>query len=162
MNLDSSGNTLIMNNIILTKGVQNANLRKSSGKELMSIEAYRLLTSHEKEKKKKKSKYNAKKTEIDGINFDSIGESKRYMELKVLERIGDIFDLKLQLSHKLIINGDLICTYRSDFEYFNREGVYVVEDFKGFRTPEYKIKRNLMKALKGIVILETGCVKGVR
>lgn len=42
------------------------------------------------------SKYNNKKTIVDGITFDSIKESNRYIELKALERIGEIKDLELQ------------------------------------------------------------------
>ena len=42
------------------------------------------------------NKYNAKKTELDGIVFDSRKEAGRYAELKLLERAGHIEDLTLQ------------------------------------------------------------------
>lgn len=44
----------------------------------------------------KTNKYNAKKTIIDGIEFDSRTEAKRYGELKILERGGIISGLTLQ------------------------------------------------------------------
>lgn len=46
------------------------------------------------------------------------------------------------------------CTYVADFVYL-QDGEIIVEDTKGFRTPEYKIKRKLMLFLKGIRIKET-------
>ena len=42
------------------------------------------------------NKYNAKKTEVNGIIFDSRKEAGRYVELKMLEKAGYITDLKLQ------------------------------------------------------------------
>lgn len=46
--------------------------------------------------------------------------------------------------------------YIADFVYVNVEsGAIVVEDCKGMRTPVYRVKRHLMKALFDIDILET-------
>lgn len=101
-------------------------------------------------------KYNAKKCEYQGIIFDSLGEMKRYKELEILVRVGEISDLQRQITHRIVVNDVLICKYKSDFEYVTKSGDHIVEDFKGFRTPEYKIKRNLMLAVNGISILETG------
>ena len=39
------------------------------------------------------SKYRNKKITINGITFDSIKESKRYQELKLLERANEITEL---------------------------------------------------------------------
>lgn len=39
-------------------------------------------------------KYKAKKTEYDGIMFDSKKEAQRYAELKILERAGVIKNLQ--------------------------------------------------------------------
>lgn len=44
----------------------------------------------------KYNKYGNIKTVIDGIKFDSKRESERYLELKLLEKAGEISDLKLQ------------------------------------------------------------------
>ena len=108
------------------------------------------------------NKYGAKRTVLDGISFHSIGESKRYAELKLLERAGEIRELELQKPYDLSINGIHICTYIADFRYIEKGSGLVVEDSKGFRTREYLIKRNLMKAIYGIEIRETGRQKTKR
>ena len=61
-------------------------------------------------------KYNAKKCEYKGIIFDSLGEMKRYKELEVLVRVGEIFDLQRQITHSIVVNDVLICKYKSDFD----------------------------------------------
>lgn len=42
------------------------------------------------------NKYRNKKVQVDMYVFDSIRESQRYKELKLLERAGTITDLELQ------------------------------------------------------------------
>lgn len=70
------------------------------------------------------SKYHNKKVQIDMYVFDSIAESRRYKELALLERAGEIKDLELQpkflLQEGFKKNGK---TYRkieyvADFMYF--------------------------------------------
>lgn len=91
------------------------------------------------------NKYRAIKTEVDGIVFDSKAEARRYSELKMLERLGEIQSLELQPAFKVTINGKNICTYKADFAYFtDRERV--VEDVKGFKTPIYRLKKKLVEA----------------
>ena len=102
------------------------------------------------------SKYNAVKTEVDGIKFDSKLEAKRYSELKMLLRSGIISDLELQKKFELRVNGVLICKYLADFYYLDQSGRQVVEDCKGVRTPIYSIKAKLMIACHGLRMLETG------
>ena len=41
-----------------------------------------------------KSKYHAQPVEIDGVRFDSQKEARRYSELRLLERAGEIKDLQ--------------------------------------------------------------------
>lgn len=102
------------------------------------------------------NKYNAKKTYVDGIAFDSKKEAKRYQELKLLERGGVISDLDCQVKFELIPKqeGERPCYYVADFVY-TENGKKVVEDVKGFRTDVYKLKRKLMLERHGIKILET-------
>lgn len=94
------------------------------------------------------SKYNAQKTELDGICFDSKFESQHYAELKLLERGGVIHDLKLQprflLQDSFMYHGHKLrkIEYVADFQY-KQDGKIIVEDTKGYRTEEYKIKRKL-------------------
>ena len=99
------------------------------------------------------TKYNAIRTEVDGIVFASKAEAKRYSQLKLLERAGEIKNLELQPSYDLEVNGVLICRYVADFRYMVRGG-QKVEDVKGVKTPVYKLKKKLMKAIYNINIRE--------
>lgn len=96
------------------------------------------------------SKYHNKKIIIDGYEFDSIAESRRYQELKLLERAKEIKELQLQpkflLQEAFKKNGK---TYRkieyiADFSYIEN-GKVIVEDVKGMETKEFKIKRKLFE-----------------
>lgn len=119
------------------------------------------------------TKYHSQKTIIDGIIFQSKKEGRRYFELCLMEKAGKIADLQRQVKYVLIpaqrepdkvgarggvIKGKLIereCAYIADFVYKDLEkGELVVEDTKGFRTPEYIIKRKLMLYQYGIRIKE--------
>lgn len=105
-------------------------------------------------------KYHNHKTEFDGILFDSKKEAMRYAILRSMEQIGEIKDLRRQVKYTLIegkrwSNGkkhrDTV--YIADFVY-RLNGRQIVEDVKGFRTPEYKLKRELMKDRYNIEIQE--------
>ena len=96
------------------------------------------------------SKYNNKKTQVDMYVFDSIAESRRYKELKLLERTRKITNLELQpkflLQESFRKNGK---TYRkieyiADFKYIEN-GQVVVEDVKGKETEVFKLKRKLFE-----------------
>lgn len=107
------------------------------------------------------SKYNAKKTEIDGILFDSKKEANRYIELKWLQTSGLISNLELQIPYELIPkqktpSGKAVrnAIYIADFRYRDRNGKTVVEDVKGVRTDAYKLKKKLMLFVYGIDIQE--------
>jgi len=105
---------------------------------------------------KKSSKFGAKKTIVDGITFDSKWESERYGQLRAMERGGIVTDLKLQVKYDIVINDIKICRYIADFVYKEEspDGKIkeIVEDAKGFETPEFKLKKKLMKAVHGIDI----------
>ena len=107
------------------------------------------------------NKYHSKKITIDGETFDSRREAKRWEELKLLKRAGEIQDLRRQVKFELIpsqkVNGKVAeraCTYVADFVY-TENGKTVVEDSKGFRTDTYKIKRKLMLYVHNVQIRET-------
>jgi hypothetical protein len=93
------------------------------------------------------SKYRNVPTVVDGIRFASKAEARRYADLKLLERAGEIYDLKLQVPHELRVEGHLICKYVSDFEYVTKTGGPVVEDVKGVQTPIFKFKAKLFRAI---------------
>ena len=99
------------------------------------------------------NKYRARKTEVDGIVFDSAKEARRYGQLKLMLKAGVIAELERQRPYELTVNGVKVATYRADFVY-RENGAPVVEDVKGFRTPEYKLKAKLMRAVHGITIKE--------
>lgn len=111
----------------------------------MTIAEYKAL-------KKKKHKYKATPTTVDGIRFASAKEAKRYGELKLLAASKQITDLQLQVRYKLVVQ----MVYVADFRYYERStGKEVVEDVKGFKTREYKRKKRLLKEQHGIEIKET-------
>lgn len=101
-----------------------------------------------------RTKYNAKPVTIDGMRFASTKEGRRYSELKLLQQAGHISGLQMQVTYRLIVHEQLICKYIADFVYLEN-GEMVVEDVKGKKTREYRIKVKLMKAIYGIVIRET-------
>lgn len=109
------------------------------------------------------SKYHNIPTEVDGIRFDSKRESRRYLELKSMEKAGLINDLELQKRFELIppyeLNGKKIraITYVADFYYFDQEkSEWVIEDVKSKATTTdvYKIKKKLVGYILGKEINE--------
>lgn len=95
-------------------------------------------------------KYNNRKTQIDMYIFDSALEAKRYRQLALLEKAGEIKNLKLQvpflLQESFRKNNK---TYRkieyiADFVYEEDEKT-IVEDTKGMKTDVFKIKQKLFE-----------------
>lgn len=114
------------------------------------------LNAHLFVKAKKKNKYGNKKTEVDGIKFDSEKEAKRYGGLKMLLKAHVIAFLELQVPYELNQGGTHSLKYISDFRYMIvKTGEVVVEDAKGFRTREYLRKKKLMWKVHKIIIKET-------
>ena len=129
----------------------------------------------------RRNKYGNIPTTVEGITFDSRLEARRYTELRLLERCGEISDLELQRRYELIpAQYEVIDTgevykrgprkgapkrrsrcveeaavYIADFVYRdNRTGEVVVEDTKGRYTKDYVIKRKLMYCIYNIKIKE--------
>ena len=122
------------------------------------------------------TKYKNKKILVNGIQFDSRKEARRYIVLLDMQEHGLISDLQTQVKYVLIPaqheiyerygkNGKQLkdgkklvereCAYIADFRYFDkRTGETVVEDTKGFKTKDYAIKRKLMLHVHGIRIKE--------
>ena len=97
-----------------------------------------------------RSKYGAIRTNSNDGFFSSRGERGRWDELLMLQRAGEIFDLKRQVKFELLpsfeIDGEKIrgIDYIADFTYRDSlDGSRVVEDFKGHKTDVYKLKRKL-------------------
>lgn len=115
----------------------------------------------------KQSKYMNKKTEVDGIIFDSKKEASRYTDLKLLLAGGQIKDIQLQKKFDIIINAKHVCYYYADFVYEENKSAAptinppiwetVVEDVKSVATKKkevYRLKKKLMYAALGINIIE--------
>lgn len=107
------------------------------------------------------NKYGAKKTEVDGIVFDSQKEAMRWCELKLMERGGMIRELKRQMRVELIPKTDKYraVNYVADFEYRDaKTGLVVYEDVKGCREGAayemFKLKKKLMYWRWGKDIIE--------
>jgi hypothetical protein len=100
--------------------------------------------------KPRRSKYRNVRTN----GYASKREARRAFELEFLQSDGKITELQEQVRFRIEINGILVCAYVADFVYY-KDGKRVVEDCKGHRTREYKLKAKLMQAVHGIVILET-------
>jgi len=108
------------------------------------------------------SKYHSRKTVINGHIVDSRREARRYQELLLLQKCGEISNLTRQVRFQLLpsqkgSDGKTIerpVSYVADFVYMHN-GKKVVEDVKGFRTPDYILKRKMMLFFHGIRILET-------
>ena len=103
------------------------------------------------------SKYHSRKTEVDGIVFDSMKEARRYQELKLLQKAGLIYDLRLQERIEIIPKTDKYRAryYVCDFTYIDTEQkCKIYEDVKGVRTPVYLLKRAIMYWRHGIDIKE--------
>ena len=126
---------------------------------------------------RRKAKYGNRKIIKDGQAFDSVKEARRWFELCLLEKAGEITDLRRQVEFPLLPSqreestevykrgenkgkpkpGKVIekpVVYIADFVYKTKEGKTVVEDTKGFKTKEYVLKRKMMLYFHKIKIRE--------
>jgi len=94
----------------------------------------------------KRNKFNAIKTTVDGIIFDSRHESEEYLKLKCLALSGAISELKLQQRFDLLIEKQPWCYMKLDFTYLE-EGEKIAHDAKGMVTPEWKLKAKAFRIL---------------
>lgn len=103
------------------------------------------------------NKYKAKKVKTEDGTFDSQAEYRRWVQLQLMERAGLIEGLRRQIGYALDVNGHNVCKYKADFAYYSPAGPLArlwIEDVKGVRTPVYRLKKKLMKAIHGIEIQE--------
>lgn len=100
-------------------------------------------------------KYRNEWTEVGGLRFQSKKEAKRYAELRLLLKAGEISELTLQPKIACVVNGTHVCNYFADFSFIDkRTSAKITEDVKGLKTPVYKLKRKLVRACTGIEIAE--------
>nr|DAU71895.1 MAG TPA: Endonuclease [Caudoviricetes sp.] len=104
------------------------------------------------EGEKPRPKYGNRKTQVDGITFDSKHESEVYAGLKLRQRAGDIAAMAMQVRFRL---GERI-EYVADFVVIDAAGAHVI-DAKSEATRRdkvYRIKKKLMREKWGIEIEE--------
>lgn len=104
--------------------------------------------------KKRGNKYGAKKTVVDGITFDSKREAEVYADLKLLEKAGKISGFTRQRKFELIVNGEIIGTYRADFAFIDHEqdGRLRILDVKGVITRDFRRVQKIITAAYNIEI----------
>lgn len=123
------------------------------------------------------SKYKNKKTEVDGIVFDSGKEASYYRFLKEQEEVGEISNLRMQVSYEIIpaVWEDRVvhlktkdkvvrhCVQRAthyvaDFVYtVTATGLEEIIDVKSAITrknPAYRLKKKMMRAFHNIEVVE--------
>lgn len=123
------------------------------------------------EKPKKGNKLHAEKVDMtmpDGtlMHFDSKREARRYMDLWLMQRSGEITNLRTQVRYPLLpkqVHPDgtreRAIDYVADFVY-EQDGETVVEDSKGFRntaSAAYRVfvmKRKMMLYFHGVTVRE--------
>lgn len=120
--------------------------------------------------------YNVKTKTSDGQVFDSMKEARRWEQLLLLAKAGEITELRRQVAYELIPNqyetyerysktgkrfkdgvrlAERKVDYVADFVYtIAKTGENIVEDSKGVRTKDYIIKRKLMLAVHSIRVKE--------
>jgi hypothetical protein len=116
----------------------------------------------------KANKYRAKSTVVDGIRFHSQLEARRYGELKMLEKAGEIRELELQpkfvlktllttgtvmgaakaLTHQYPVIGTAIM----DFAYRDKFDDRIVEDVKGMDNALSRWKRKHVEMQYGVKV----------
>jgi hypothetical protein len=125
--------------------------------EVLSRQQYRAelaMMEHGKRREKKANKFGARRTVADGITFDSKREAEVYGELKLLERDGRISGFERQRKFNLIVNGEIIGSYRADFAFIDHEqdSKFRVIDVKGVITRDFRRVQKIIKAIYNIEI----------
>ena len=98
------------------------------------------------------TKYKNIKVHVAEGDFDSKSEYARWLFLKDKKRQGDITILERQVKYDLVVNCVKICRVVPDFRYTLRNGVTVVDDYKGVLLPISKLKYKLLEALYNIPV----------
>lgn len=109
------------------------------------------------DKKNKKNRFNVSPVEertLGGVVFASKKEMKRYAELRLLERAGEIQGLELQPEFRVSINDQHYCTYTADFAY-TEKGERVIEELKSTGTAKdaaYRLRKKAAELFYGIKV----------
>ena len=95
-----------------------------------------------------KHKFHAIKSECDGIKFSSKLEKRWYQIIRDMKDSGEVLFFLRQVPFHL--PGNVI--YRADFILFFTDGHVEIWECKGFETPEWRIKKQIVEATYPIEI----------
>lgn len=133
-------------NDLIKKGVIGFN-KKGRAKELELTPKY----------KENMNKYNAQKTEYNGVKFDSKKEAEYARKLDVLTNT-TVKSYETQIRMPIVINGLKVCTYICDFKVAYLDGTEEYIDVKGMKSgcayQMFRLKKKLVEAVYNIVIKE--------
>lgn len=115
---------------------------KSNSKSISIAEYKAIINKQQQVRDKKKKKYGNIQTNMDDLTFDSEKEKNRYYELKIMQRRGEISDLKLQVEFTIVKKREGVVSsknkdrkYIADFTYtISKTGQFIVEDVKSDAT----------------------------
>jgi hypothetical protein len=104
----------------------------------------------------KGNKFHAKRCTLDGHSFDSMAERGRYCDLVLMQKAGEISDLRVHPKYELTIGGVKIGTFTPDFRYQNATGTLVIEDVKGTMTQAASLRIRVFEACYGLTVTIIG------
>ena len=93
-------------------------------------------------------KFFAKRTEYDGIKFDSKKEANYYLQLKQRIKCNEVIFFLRQVPFHLPGN----VTYRVDFQEFHQDGTVHFIDVKGMQTKDFIMKKKMVESLYPVEI----------
>jgi hypothetical protein len=102
----------------------------------MTAEDYK---AYQAKRAPKRPKFGNVKKVVNGLEFDSTKEARRWQDLILWQQSGQIMCLSRQVPFPIRVNKQLIGTYIADFKYY-KDGVLIVEDVKNkaTKTPLYE------------------------
>jgi hypothetical protein len=100
-------------------------------------------------KKYMRHKFNAARTERDGLSFSSKLEAAYYDKLKLFQSAGKVLFFLRQVPFHL--PGGV--RYVVDFQVFYADGTVEFVDVKGMETPEFIAKKKMVEALYPVEII---------
>lgn len=108
------------------------------------------------------NKFNAQKTIVDGIKFDSKKEANYYSQLllqkKAKNKAERVIRIECHPRFDIVINGIKIGFYKADFRVTYAYSRIVIIDVKGLKKGSayqlFKLKKKLVEAIYNIEIIE--------
>ena len=109
----------------------------------------------------RRGKYNATKTEIVGMIFDSQLEARIYLKYIKPLAAAEGWKVERQKKFELTVNGEKICEYIADFLVVKKNGESLVYECKGMMLPDALIKLRLFEAIHGIPVYVAKSLKNI-